>query len=68
MKLCTDCKWSEYPGEFMRCRAPQNAIGTGFHYRWPFARHHRQTGFLENWLIFGGQFCGKAGRWWEPKP
>ena len=69
MGQCKDCKWMDEPGEFAKCNAPQNIIGTesGFDVvarRWTHCTTQRSEGWFAAWLT---KSCGKAGRWFEPK-
>lgn len=75
-KLCKDCKWCKEPGEFAKCRAPQNerkgtaSKRTGFEkkeYVYDYC-HIQRDSLLGGWIkcrLKGS--CGKEGRWWEKK-
>jgi hypothetical protein len=83
-KLCEDCRWASSLEDvrFSECNAPQNIIDkiaetdlvlerldmarpAAKVRRWTYCKTHRDAGwFGARWL----NVCGKAGRWWEPKP
>lgn len=64
-KLCKDCKWVEGSGEYAKCNAPSNIIGSGTR-NFDHCTFHRQNA-MGPIICRLYQTCGRSGRWWEPK-
>lgn len=72
MKLCKDCKWCDYDGNFSKCKAPSNisvvninaVTGVMEDSIWEFCETQRD----HSWSMCRQLgTCGQVGRWFEPK-